>query len=138
MSRLRTVVLGVLAVLAVSLLFAVQAEAHVTVDAPGAVRGGSDQQITFRVPVEEQKATVGLTVQLPTATPIASVDVLPMTGWTHTQVTSKLATPDQDRRRRHHLRRHADHLEGHGRRAQAGGVRRVHHHRRHAARRPPA
>ena len=82
-----------LAFAGLSLALAVPAEAHVTVDAPGAVRGGSDQQITFRVPVEEQKATVGVTVQLPTAMPIASVDVLPTPGWTHAETTSKLATP---------------------------------------------
>ncbi len=32
-------------------------------------------------------------MQLPTATPIASVDVQPMPGWTHTEKTSKLAKP---------------------------------------------
>jgi uncharacterized protein len=74
-------------------LTAVPAYGHVTVSAPGATRGGSDQLITFRVPVEKDKATVGLTVQLPTATPIASVDVLPMAGWRHAEVTTKLATP---------------------------------------------
>jgi uncharacterized protein len=74
-------------------LSAVPAYGHVTVSAPGATRGGSDQLITFRVPVEKDKATVRLTVQLPTATPLASVDVLPLAGWTHSEVTTKLATP---------------------------------------------
>lgn len=72
---------------------AVPAHAHVTVSAPGAARGGSDQEITFRVPVEEQQATVKLTVALPTSTPIASVLVKPVAGWTHTEKTTKLATP---------------------------------------------
>jgi periplasmic copper chaperone A len=72
---------------------AAPASAHVTVTAPGATRGGSDQEITFRVPVERNADTVGLTVALPTATPIASVDVKPIPGWTHTQKTTKLAEP---------------------------------------------
>ena len=74
-------------------LSAAPAYAHVTVSAPGATPGGSDQLITFRVPVEKDVPTVGVTVQLPTATPIASVLVLPVPGWTHTEVTSKLAKP---------------------------------------------
>jgi uncharacterized protein len=73
--------------------FAASAAAHVTVSAPGATPGGSDAQITFRVPVEKDVPTVGLTVQLPTDTPIASVDVAAMPGWTHTQTTTKLAKP---------------------------------------------
>jgi uncharacterized protein len=72
---------------------AAPAFAHVTVSAPGATRGGSDQLITFRVPVEENRATVKLAVSLPSTTPIASVAVLPMPGWTHSEVTSKLAKP---------------------------------------------
>jgi uncharacterized protein len=81
------------AVLAALLALAGPAFAHVTVTAPGAVRGGSDQEITFRVPVEENVDTTVFTVQLPTDTPIASVDVLPVPGWTHTQKTTTLAQP---------------------------------------------
>ncbi|HEX3336820.1 MAG TPA: YcnI family protein [Jatrophihabitans sp.] len=81
------------AVLAALLALAGPAFAHVTVTAPGAVRGGSDQEITFRVPVEENIDTTAVTVQLPTDTPIASVDVLPVPGWTHAQQTTKLAKP---------------------------------------------
>jgi uncharacterized protein YcnI len=69
------------------------ASAHVTVIAPGAAPGASDQEITFRVPVEANSATVGLTVQLPLRTPIASVLIAPMSGWTHAQKTTKLAQP---------------------------------------------
>jgi uncharacterized protein len=88
------VAVGVLAVLAVFTLFAGAASAHVTVSAPGATPGGSDQIISFRVPTESASAsTVGLTVQLPTDTPIASVLVEPHTGWTDTVTTIKLATP---------------------------------------------
>ncbi|MBV9593038.1 MAG: YcnI family protein [Actinobacteria bacterium] len=70
------------------------ASAHVTVSAPGAVRGGGDQLITFRVPTESESAsTIGLKVQLPAATPIASVLVQPIAGWSFTETTSKLAKP---------------------------------------------
>lgn len=83
----------VLAALAALLALAGPASAHVTVTAPGATRGGSDQEITFRVPVEKNVDTVALSVQLPLDTPIASVLVAPAAGWTHTEVTSKLANP---------------------------------------------
>lgn len=69
------------------------ASAHVTVLAPGATPGGGDQEITFRVPVEKDSDMVGLALALPTTTPIASVDVKPIPGWTHTEQTVRLATP---------------------------------------------
>jgi periplasmic copper chaperone A len=72
---------------------ALPAWAHVTVTAPGVTRGGGDQEITFRVPVEKNLDTVKLQVQLPTSTPIASVDVKPVPGWTHSEQTTKLSTP---------------------------------------------
>jgi uncharacterized protein len=86
---------GVVVVAAAAGLLALAgpASAHVTVTAPGATSGGSDQEITFRVPVEQNAATVGLTVQLPLNTPIASVLVEPTPGWTHTQKTVKLTKP---------------------------------------------
>jgi uncharacterized protein len=83
----------VTALFVAGLAFAVSAGAHVTVTAPGATRGGGDQEITFRVPVEKDSATTGVTVVLPTDTPIASVDVAPVPGWTHTQKSTKLAKP---------------------------------------------
>src|SRR5579875_1664142 len=91
--RMKRFAVLLIAVFGVLLAFAASASAHVTVTAPGATRGGSDQEITFRVPVEKDVDTVGVTVQLPTNTPIASVLVEPMPGWTHTETTSKLATP---------------------------------------------
>jgi uncharacterized protein len=90
---MKRLALLVAAVLGAVLLLAGPASAHVTVTAPGATRGGSDQLITFRVPVEKTVDTVGLTVQFPTSTPLASVLVAPMAGWTHTEKMSKLATP---------------------------------------------
>jgi uncharacterized protein YcnI len=93
MSRARTVAVTTFAVLAGILLLAGPASAHVTVSAPGATPGGGDQQITFRVPVEEDSATVGVTVAFPLNEPIASVDVVPVAGWTNTEKTVKLKKP---------------------------------------------
>ncbi len=93
MKKLRVLALaGVVAAVGL-LVLAGPASAHVTVSAPGATRGGSDQEITFRVPVEKEVNTVGLKVALPTATPIASVEVQAMPGWTHIQKSVKLAKP---------------------------------------------
>lgn len=89
MKRLLCVSAAFAAVFAIAL----PASAHVTVSAPGATKGGSDQEITFRVPVEKDVDTVGLAVALPTDTPIASVDVKPVPGWAHTEKTTKLAKP---------------------------------------------
>jgi uncharacterized protein len=72
---------------------ALPAYAHVTVSAPGATKGGGDQEITFRVPVEKNIDTVKVQVALPTDTPIASVDVKPIPGWTHSEKTTKLSKP---------------------------------------------
>jgi uncharacterized protein len=88
----RLVLLTAAALLAL-LALAGPAFAHVTVSAPGATRGGSDQEITFRVPVEKKANTVGLTVALPVSTPIVSVDVAAMPGWKTTTTTVKLAKP---------------------------------------------
>jgi periplasmic copper chaperone A len=85
--------LVVVAAFAAVFAVALPASAHVTVTAPGATRGGSDQEITFRVPVEKNANTVKLAVALPTTTPFASVDVKPIPGWTHVEKTVKLATP---------------------------------------------
>lgn len=93
MTLLRTLALGTVTALVALFVLAGSAAAHITVGATGAEQGGSDQQITFRVPVEEQHRTVGLTVLLPTDHPIASVLVAPIPGWTHTQKTATLATP---------------------------------------------
>jgi uncharacterized protein len=90
---MRRLALLTAATLGLIVALAAPASGHVTVIAPGATRGGSDQEITFRVPVEKKVDTIGLTVALPTNTPIASVLVAPMPGWTHTEKTVKLAKP---------------------------------------------
>lgn len=93
MRRTPTFIALLSAAIGTSIVLATSAFAHVTVNAPGATRGGSDQEITFRVPVEKNVATVGLEVALPTDTPIASVLVEPVPGWTHTETIAKLAKP---------------------------------------------
>jgi uncharacterized protein len=93
MSRVRTVALAVGAALVGLLFVAGPAWAHVTVSAPGARPGGSDQLISFRVPVEENSATVGVTIAFPTDHPIASVLVNPVPGWRNTEKTVTLAKP---------------------------------------------
>jgi uncharacterized protein YcnI len=95
LARLSRRLLGTLAVTAGLLAAgAGVASAHITVSAPEATSGGSDAVIRFRVPDESDTArTVGLKVQLPTDTPIASVLVQPKTGWSVSVKQSKLATP---------------------------------------------
>jgi uncharacterized protein YcnI len=83
--------LGVsLAILAVSS----PALAHVTITASDATPGGSDVEITIRVPNEIPPARVVLVaVQFPLDTPIADVLVQPTAGWSFTAKTAKLAKP---------------------------------------------
>lgn len=93
MNRLRALAVATVAAGVAVLALAGPASAHVTVTAPGATSGGSDQEITFRVPVEKAVDTVGVAIALPADTPIASVLIEPMAGWTYTVKSSKLATP---------------------------------------------
>jgi uncharacterized protein YcnI len=91
--RAVTVATGVAAFAGLGFIFAGQALAHVTADAPGATQGGY-ATITFKVPTEsDTAATVGLKVQLPTDNPIASVSIQPKAGWTYTVKKAKPATP---------------------------------------------
>ena len=70
------------------------ADAHVTVTAVGAVEGGSDTVITFRVPTESETAsTTGLRVRLPIDTPLLGVLVRPLPGWTYRVVQATLEHP---------------------------------------------
>ena len=69
------------------------ASAHVTVNPNSATKGGYTK-VSFRVPTESDTAsTTKVEVSLPTATPIASVSLKPLPGWSATTVKSKLATP---------------------------------------------
>ncbi|MGI8678756.1 MAG: YcnI family protein [Jatrophihabitans sp.] len=93
MSRLRTVALATLAAVSGLFVFAVAAAAHVTVSSPGAAQGGY-AVVTFRVPNEEAAATTTkLVVQLPPDTPLASVAIQPIPGWTAVAMKTKLAVP---------------------------------------------
>jgi uncharacterized protein YcnI len=80
-------------VAALTLTLAVPASAHVTVNANSAVQGGY-AKATFRVPNESDTAsTTKLEVNLPAATPFASVSLKPVAGWTMVAEKAKLATP---------------------------------------------
>ncbi|MFB9238658.1 YcnI family protein [Plantactinospora siamensis] len=69
------------------------ASAHVTVNPNTAAQGGYTK-VSFRVPNESDSAsTTKVEVNLPTGTPVASVSLKPLPGWTATTVKSKLATP---------------------------------------------
>lgn len=88
-----TALAGTGAVLAASLALAVPADAHVTVSSAEATQGGY-AVVAVRVPTESATAsTVKVQLQLPTATPFASVGVEPTPGWTDTTSTTKLAKP---------------------------------------------
>src|SRR5207244_3407137 len=85
--RRPVIVAGVAAAL---LALAAPAYAHVTVSSPGATAGGY-AVLTFRVPTESDTAsTTAIKVQMPTATPFASVSVQPHPGWSFTTKNTKL------------------------------------------------
>ncbi len=82
------------AALALVVLTAGAASAHVTLDPPSADKGAADQTIVFRVPNEDDAAsTTGLRVQFPTDHPIAAVVPLETPGWTATVKKTTLPTP---------------------------------------------
>ncbi|MGY1827568.1 YcnI family copper-binding membrane protein [Blastococcus sp. SYSU DS0541] len=69
------------------------ASAHVRVSSGDAAPGGFGE-LTFRVPNESDTAsTVSLRVQIPAATPLASVSVKPVPGWTATTTTGPVDPP---------------------------------------------
>ncbi len=81
------------AVTAAAFAVAAPAAAHVTVNPSNATQGGYTK-LAFRVPNEKATAsTIKLEVGLPTDTPIASVSLRPLTGWTVVIESTKLATP---------------------------------------------
>jgi uncharacterized protein YcnI len=78
---------------AVVLLTAGPASAHVTVNPNTATQGGYTK-VSFRVPNETDATdTTKLEVDLPADTPIASVSLKPLAGWTAATEKTKLATP---------------------------------------------
>jgi uncharacterized protein YcnI len=73
---------------------ALPASAHVTISPNTAAQGGSDTDLTFRVPDEEANAsTTTLQVTFPVDHPVTSVLVQPIAGWTATVQNTTLATP---------------------------------------------
>ena len=83
------------ATLAVVALGVAPASAHVRVSSADAAPGGYGE-LTFRVPTESDTlSTTGLAVKLPTDTPLASVSVKPVPGWTARTETTPLPTPVQ-------------------------------------------
>jgi uncharacterized protein YcnI len=89
LGRTSVVLVGAIA----GVLLAAPAFAHVTVN-PGSATQGGYTKLTFRVPNEKDAAnTVALEVDLPQDTPIASVSVKPVPGWTAVTTKTTLATP---------------------------------------------
>jgi len=79
--------------LALVLLGALPASAHVEVSSDDAAPGGFGL-LVFQVPNESDSATTTkVEVQLPTDTPLASVSTTPTPGWTIGSRTSKLPKP---------------------------------------------
>ncbi|MGX6604558.1 YcnI family copper-binding membrane protein [Micromonosporaceae bacterium Da 78-11] len=86
---------GIVSAAAAGILFALAgpASAHVTVN-PNTAAPGAYTKVSFRVPTESDTlSTTKVEVNLPTDTPIASVSLKPLPGWTAATVKSKLATP---------------------------------------------
>ncbi len=82
-----------LTTLAVLVTGAGTASAHVRVSSTDAAPGGFGE-LTFRVPNESDTAsTVSLRVQVPADTPLASVSVKPVPGWTATTTTGPIDPP---------------------------------------------
>ena len=81
------------AVGALILALAAPASAHVTVN-PNTANQGGYAKVTFRVPNETDNAdTTKLEVNLPMDTPVVSVSLKPINGWTAVAEKAKLATP---------------------------------------------
>ena len=80
---------GIVAALVVG--WAVPAWAHVTVAPESAPKGGEDQQITFRVPSEEDSPTTKVQIALPTDPPLVGVLAQPVAGWKVAVTTQHLA-----------------------------------------------
>jgi uncharacterized protein YcnI len=92
---MRTVLLA----LAVLILTAAPAAAHVTLHSNDATQGGSDALVSIRVPNEEDKATTSqLEVDFPADTPLVGLLVQPTPGWqfqvTNTNLPKPIVTDD--------------------------------------------
>lgn len=91
----RSLTVATVASLSVLVVGVGTASAHVRVSSADAAPGGYGE-LTFRVPTESDTlSTVALSVKLPTDTPIASVSVKPVPGWTATADAAPLDQPVQ-------------------------------------------
>ncbi|MCW2506339.1 MAG: hypothetical protein JWO79_4623 [Actinomycetia bacterium] len=89
----RRTALVALGAAAVTALWTGVASAHVTVNPSTAVQGGFTK-LTFRVPNETEKTnTTKVEVALPMDSPLGSVSVKPVPGWTTTVTNAKLDKP---------------------------------------------
>ena len=90
---LRVLAAASVATVAVLATGAGPAAAHVRVSSADAAPGGYGE-LTFRVPNESDTAsTISLRVQVPSDTPLASVSVKPVPGWTATTTTGPIDPP---------------------------------------------
>lgn len=79
--------------IALALLSATPASAHVRVSSPDASAGAESGALVFRVPTESETAsTVSLSVELPAATPFAFVSARQLPGWQVTAPEQELGT----------------------------------------------
>jgi uncharacterized protein YcnI len=93
MKTLARTALAAAGAVAVTVLWAGAASAHVTVNPKEATQGGF-AKLTFRVPNEKDSGdTTKVEVALPTESPLGSVSVKPTAGWTATVTKSKLDKP---------------------------------------------
>ncbi len=95
MGRSRIFAALVAVAVAVSVVFAAAAGAHVTVHPGTEKKGAADVLLTLAVPNEETSgATVTkLELDLPTTTPLLGVRAQTIPGWTATVTSTKLAKP---------------------------------------------
>lgn len=92
-TSLRRALVGLAAGAALALAAPLAASAHVTVN-PNTATPGSYATVNFRVPTESETAsTVKVEVTLPTDTPLSSVLVEPVPGWTATVEKGALPAP---------------------------------------------
>jgi uncharacterized protein YcnI len=91
---LRVGLLAPVAAAAATVLLAVPASAHVSVQADDAHVGAEQTVLTFRVPNEDDAAgTAKIAITFPTRTPLASVRPAAKPGWTVTTTTAPLNPP---------------------------------------------
>jgi len=92
-TTLRRALAGLAAGAALAIAVPLAASAHVTVN-PNTATPGSYATVNFRVPTESKTAsTVKLEVTLPTDTPLTSVLVQPVPGWTASVEKGALPAP---------------------------------------------